>query len=597
MKEVGEYEESLPLDTRTVRELRAIFECLGGGGDGSFLSISSLAENEIMGKIQKYQIDASKVSRTEKIGSGYYSKLSMRPLDCGYPHLNAYVEARRTIAFRSIHSFYRSLRDSRKKSLDQNVSHAGSDFQAVELDSAARDTVRCLEHAMVIVAGEKSIYRCVISPTSSHTHDTSKVPEQYKHALIISYSHVCSAVVDRIVDIIELFFIKNANIRNIFPSGDKADSVVESAANESAQNVPSVYFTASAAASGLRILDAVRMLGPSLAKLCEMSSSDKSRQGGIETQASMSSNIGKETSTSLASNLCIAIHRMTVKNVAKCLENVALSIKHDPLNGEKNRPSDGRIAPVSSDVVRAIRLICPFVNAYKSVTKRRALPWDPKIGDSAGEMDHFIRYIVMALISNLNAKAQQYEILSGVESEAKSCLFMMNNTHYLSENLAPVETTSHSNLHANDEDEVDCRIRGEWFTNQIDKLFSNSKKKCLNLWDTLNQHVTMIPEQDFSYANADRQLTLESGRILKARFNGFNEDFEKIYSAHSKLTVIDVKLRQRLIEEIKDVFLPNYHNFFGKYSSYNFSKKNKEDYLRYPPSKIEQMMEDMFLSY
>ena len=136
-----------------MRELRAIFECLGG--DGCFLSISSTAENDILDKIQKYQIAAAKVSRTEKIGSGYYSKISMRALDCGYPHLNAYVEARRTIAFRSIHSFYRSLRDARKKSLDQQVSSAIVDFQAGELDSAARDTVRCLEHAMVLVAGEK----------------------------------------------------------------------------------------------------------------------------------------------------------------------------------------------------------------------------------------------------------------------------------------------------------------------------------------------------------------------------------------------------------------------------------------------------------
>ena len=153
MKEVGEYEESLPLDTRTVRELRAIFECLGG--DGCFLFISSSLQNEIMEKIQKYQIAVSKASRTERIGSGYYSKISMRPLDCGYPHLNAYVEARRTIAFRSIHAFYKSLRDTRKKVLDQRVSRADSDFQVGELDSAARDTVRCLEHAMVIVAGEK----------------------------------------------------------------------------------------------------------------------------------------------------------------------------------------------------------------------------------------------------------------------------------------------------------------------------------------------------------------------------------------------------------------------------------------------------------
>jgi len=371
MKSVGEYEESLPLDTRTVRELRAMFECLGG--NGCFLNPATKPTSEdIMKSLSKYQAAAGKLSRTEKIGSGHYTKLTMKNLETGYPHLDAYAEARRSIAYQSMQLFYKNLRSERKKEWDRRVS-TGGDVQSGELESSARDAVRCLEHAMVIVAGEKSIYRCVVSPTSSHTHDTSKIPLEYKYALVASYSSVCGVIIDRVLDIIELFFVKDASLRNpILKStalnegtGLDGDSTTD---GTSASIAPSVRFAASAAAAGLRILDAVRMLGPSLAKLCEMASDKMQLRSAV---SSAGSTMSKENSTSLASNLCIAIHRMTVKNAGKALENLAIAVKRDPIDGEKFRPEDARVAAISSDVVRAIRLVSPFVSAYKSVTKRR----------------------------------------------------------------------------------------------------------------------------------------------------------------------------------------------------------------------------------
>ncbi len=376
MKSVGEYEESLPLDTRIVRELRAIFECLGG--HGSFLSVSTKAKSEeIMKNISQFQVAAGKVGRTEKIGSGHYTKLTMKNFASGYPHLDAYSKARRTVAYQSMQLYYKTLRAERKKEWDKRASSGGdiAQVESGELDSSARDAVRCLEHAMVIVAGEKSIYRCVVSPTSSHTHDSSKIPLEYKYALVAAYSDVCGVVVDRVLDIIELFFVKDAALRNQVSKSSSANNEassgldgVSTADGSAVTDVPSVRFAASAAAAGLRILDAVRMLGPSLAKLCEMASDKLKLNSGI---SSAGSTMSKEGSTSLASNLCIAIHRMTVKNAGKALENLALAAKQDPLDGEKYRPKDGRVAAISSDVVRAIRLVSPFVNAYKSVTKRR----------------------------------------------------------------------------------------------------------------------------------------------------------------------------------------------------------------------------------
>ena len=195
------------------------------------------------------------------------------------------------------------------------------------------------------------------------------------------------------MDIIELFFIKDAGLLGNSNS-NTASSVSVSASgtggepndafptstlddNESAIEdgsmmhniIPTVRFTASAATASLRILDGVRMLGPSLAKLCEISSSSSDKRTSSGVNNDRSSN--ESSSSSLASNLCICIHRSAVKSCAKALENLASSVKNNPSDDDKNRPVDARVAAVSLDVVRAVRLISPFVNAYKSVTKRR----------------------------------------------------------------------------------------------------------------------------------------------------------------------------------------------------------------------------------
>jgi exocyst complex protein 7 len=137
--------------------------------------------------------------------------------------------------------------------------------------------------------------------------------------------------------------------------------------------------------------------GPSLAKLCDMPIGDGSSNEGA----------------SIASTLCIAIHRTTVKNTARTLENLAKAIQEDPLKGTASRAKDARVAPLTVDVVRAVRLVSPFVSAYKSVSKRRQLPWDPNMGEEAGELDSFIRFMIMRLLNSLKGKALHYTKHSG----------------------------------------------------------------------------------------------------------------------------------------------------------------------------------------
>lgn len=207
----------------------------------------------------------------------------------------------------------------------------------------------------------------------------------------------------------------------------------------------------------------------------------------------------------------------------------------------------------------------------------------------------------MSLLANLQAKGTAYSKDPGPVAEAKSHLFLVNNTYYLSEqlkyNYVPESTAPILRNVQDDLDGNDYKIRGEWFSDHVNKLFEHSKKKYLQHWDTLNEHLRDVANGQLTYSNPEQKLlTLESGRLLKARFSGFNDEFEKMYESHRRLTIIDPKLRETMIADVKRTFLPRYEQFFSVYSKYQFSKKNMDDYLKYRPGKVEDMLSNMFVS-
>ena len=253
--------------------------------------------------------------------------------------------------------------------------------------------------------------------------------------------------------------------------------------------------------------------------------------------------------------------------------------------------------------------INPKTTFFLSFYFCRSLTWDPTIGESAGEMEFFIRYLIMSLLTNLQSKAKQYkkdekqEFKEAKDSKAnsqiKAYLFILNNTFYLNEQLG--ESSSTAPILQNKSDDVDgkdFKITSPWFKHNIQELFEGSLKNYLKYWERLQIHLSEVPQSDLNFTkNDNKTLTLESGRILKARFSGFNSDFEKIFEMQQGITIIDPKLRKKLLLGIKSVFLSGYMEFFDKYSQYHFSKKNQEEYLRYPPKKLNAMLGNMFSSY
>lgn len=288
-----------------------------------------------------------KVLRTEKVGSGGYTNLVRQPLKTGFPQLDAYGESRKEVAYASFDNHYRRIKFERKKRIDKMTASGIEDID--EADMAARDAVRCLEHAMIAVAGEKCVYKTIVAPAllvssaNDAEDDEGQMSPFFRKACVAAYAFVVGSIVDRTLDVIETVFLKECGIGQT--SGSKSGE----------GGVMTVRAAASAAAAGLRMLDGVRMLGPSLAKLCEM------QVGDHVTNAN----------SSIAATLCIAIHRTTVKNTARTLENLAKAIQDDPLKGPFHRPKDASVSSVSRDVVYAVYRISPFVSAYKSVSKRR----------------------------------------------------------------------------------------------------------------------------------------------------------------------------------------------------------------------------------
>ena len=147
LKSIGEFEEFQPIEARPIREIRAIFDCLGSHG----YKLGPIPKREPAGLQEVFGV---KVSRTEKVGSGSYANLIRRPLKTGFPQVDAYGEARKAIAYAAMDSYYRRIKNDRKKKLEKAkqgaVANGDVSSKMDEADAAARDAVRCLEHAMVV---------------------------------------------------------------------------------------------------------------------------------------------------------------------------------------------------------------------------------------------------------------------------------------------------------------------------------------------------------------------------------------------------------------------------------------------------------------
>jgi exocyst complex protein 7 len=102
------------------------------------------------------------------------------------------------------------------------------------------------------------------------------------------------------------------------------------------------------------------------------------------------------------------------------------------------------------------------------------------MGDEAGELDSFVRFLVMRLLNSLKGKALNYTKDGRDDGQARSNLFMLNNSFYLLEELgpsskeAPVEEENKEEDKQAEDKEL-YRIDHSWFVDKINKLMDSEK--------------------------------------------------------------------------------------------------------------------------
>ena len=58
---------------------------------------------------------------------------------------------------------------------------------------------------------------------------------------------------------------------------------------------------------------------------------------------------------------------------------------------------------------------------------------------------------------------------------------------------------------------------GSWFIDKVNKILESEKTKYLGHWEVLNTHLTAIGKDELEFQKSETLLTVESGRLLKAR--------------------------------------------------------------------------------
>lgn len=83
-------------------------------------------------------------------------------------------------------------------------------------------------------------------------------------------------------------------------------------------------------------------------------------------------------------------------------------------------------------------------------------------------------------------------------------------------------------------------------------------------------------------------------RQLKTCFGAFNDTIDLLISMKSQFRISSSDLRRRVQGQLQLELMDSYTEFFDKYSKVNFSKKNKESYLRYPPPEVKRVLDEFF---
>ncbi|XP_045829001.1 uncharacterized protein LOC123920744 isoform X1 [Trifolium pratense] len=149
--------------------------------------------------------------------------------------------------------------------------------------------------------------------------------------------------------------------------------------------------------------------------------------------------------------------------------------------------------------------------------------------------------------------------------------FMMNNWRYL-------EVT-------NNRLELDAMFGYVWLQRNREKVQQNLELYKRDSWDKVSECLKLD-------INDSTEINFATD-LMKEKLNLFNMKFTETCSVQCRWSVHDEKLREEIIESLKNTLLPAYGTFIGKFQ--DFLKNKAYKYIEYGMFDIQDVLDSLFL--
>ncbi|CAH2058733.1 unnamed protein product [Thlaspi arvense] len=173
-----------------------------------------------------------------------------------------------------------------------------------------------------------------------------------------------------------------------------------------------------------------------------------------------------------------------------------------------------------------------------------------------------LAWLVLVFLCKLDIKAESYKDVS------LSYLFLVNNTQFV---VDTVRSTHLRNL-----------LGDDWLTKHEAKLRSYAANYEIAAWT--NVFLTLPAKTN----------TTVSPEEAKTHFRRFHSAFEEAYMKQSSCVILDAKLRDEFKVSIAKKLVPEYREFYEKYSPTLRQERNIEMLVRFKPDNLGNYLSDLF---
>ena len=112
--------------------------------------------------------------------------------------------------------------------------------------------------------------------------------------------------------------------------------------------------------------------------------------------------------------------------------------------------------------------------------------------------------------------------------------------------------------------------------------------------ESIGELQSAVDKNEIKFDKNAKVLKLNDGRKLKYIFGSFNASMDALQVLQTEWRISSSDLRENVRRQLISAIMPVYADFFGTYSTVNFSKKHMSEYLKYPPDNVEEILTSLF---